>query len=617
MIQKLLFLLLVFTVPLLLNAAQQPVKFSPFIDKQVELTLKMDDANLTQKQILKLVKEQELMYQEQLNDLMANKAYYMSSLGNLDSKIFALKKIIAINKRAGNHYAVLRDEVLVKSYKFVQRQQLLVKKILEALNLPSVNEYEDTLNKLIVNEQNAVMKLYDKDYTSYLKLDASSSHILQQLQKNIREFYALREVNTDFIGYIYKFKNRMYRLNKYSKYHIIKLVIYLQSFAVVRDIDAVLENYNLSIVKILIITIMTLLIYLFRTIVYAFIQKSFSKIDMLAQYSDILLSKLKGAIESLVLIINLNIIIYVLNDFSNDPLLVKAFNIIYGIYFTAIIYIFINALAAIKVSRLDTKQTGVKSELINVGLKIINFIIVIIGLLIVLYLAGVDLTAVLSGLGIGGFAVAFAAKDTISNFFGTLSVLFSEVFSQGDWIEIDGQEGVVVEIGLRVTTLRTFDNALIAIPNGTFAAKEIKNWNKRKLGRRIKMSLGVKYDSKKEDIVNAVEAIREMLRNHPEIASKNTKYEYKDFRHSARLVSKEDLQGIKKTLLVYLDEFDSSSINILVYCFSKSVEWEDWLRVKQDVMEKIMDIFEENNLEFAFPSLSIYDETQEKKKELP
>jgi len=63
-------------------------------------------------------------------------------------------------------------------------------------------------------------------------------------------------------------------------------------------------------------------------------------------------------------------------------------------------------------------------------------------------------------------------------------------------------------------------------------------------------------------------------------------------------------------LLVYLDEFSDSSINILVYCFSKSVKWEEWLRTKQDVMEKIMEIFENNNLEFAFPSLSIYNETK-------
>jgi len=84
----------------------------------------------------------------------------------------------------------------------------------------------------------------------------------------------------------------------------------------------------------------------------------------------------------------------------------------------------------------------------------------------------------------------------------------------------------------------------------------------------------------------------------------------------AKLVSKDDLEGIKKTLLVYLDEFGDSSINILVYCFSKSVDWEEWLKTKQDVMEKIMIIFENNSLEFAFPSLSIYNETELKKGEM-
>jgi len=302
----------------------------------------------------------------------------------------------------------------------------------------------------------------------------------------------------------------------------------------------------------------------------------------------------------------------VYEDFSSDIVLSKLFNVLYTIILTYFIYVVLNTIAALNLQKYERDVSTVKGELINVGIKIVNFFIFTIGLLFILFFAGVNLTAVLSGLGIGGFAVAFAAKDTISNFFGTLSILFSDVFSQGDWIEIDGREGTVVEIGLRVTTIRTFDNALIAIPNGTFASKDIKNWNKRKLGRRIKMKLGVKYNSKGKDINNAVDAIREMLKNHPDIASKETKYEhvFQPRGRVAKLVSKDDLEGVKRTLLVYLDEFSDSSINILVYCFSKSVMWEDWLKTKQDVMEKIMEIFEENNLEFAFPSLSIYEEAK-------
>jgi len=604
--KKFLFLFLLFTA-FTLNAA---VKYSSFIDKQLQLVQEMDDTNLTKEKVFSIVSMQKEMYEKQLNLLMANKDDYLKGFRDYQSEIFSLKKIITINKREGNTYAVLRDEVQVKSYEIVKNQYMLIKGALLALRLPNIDLYGKKLNQLVVEEQNRLIKINKVDYHKYLDINNTGSLVVKKLQNNIRDFYNLEDINSDFISYLYKFKNKMYRLNKYSKYHIIKLVIYLQSFELVRDLDALLESFGLSIIKIFLILTMTLIIYLFRKIIYVFIQKSFSKFDFLAKYSDVILEKLKKAIESLVIIININIVLYIYNDFSSGEILSRVFNIIYGLYFTVIIYIFINAVASIKINSFNTSSKQIKNELINVGMKIINFIIIIIGLLIALYLAGVDLTTVLSGLGIGGFAVAFAAKDTISNFFGTLSVLFSEVFSQGDWIEIDGKEGVVVEIGLRVTTLRTFDNALIAIPNGIFAAKEIKNWNKRKLGRRIKMSIGVKYDSKKEDIVNAVNEIREMLSTHPDIATENTEYKYTDLRHSVKLVSKADLQGIKKTLLVYLDEFDSSSINILVYCFSKSVDWEDWLATKQDVMENIMDILAKNSLEFAFPSLSIYHENE-------
>lgn len=614
--KKYIFLLLtLFSLALHVPGLHAQSKYSDFLDKQIELTFAMSDENLTQKQIKEYVKMQRSMYEQELKEVLSNKTDFLENMPDYNTKIYSLKKIIAINRRAGNTYAVLRDEVQIKSYKLVVLEQKLIREILLALDLQSIEEYEDKVNSLTSQTQSDIGKLQKVDYRPYLKLDANSSNVIKQLQQNIREFYALGEINADLIGFIYNFEGKMYRLNKYSKYHIIKIVVYLTSLPLVKDIDAVLEPYGLSVVKLLIMITMTLFTYLFRSIFYVSIQRSLAKIDFLAKYSEMILSKLEGTISSLVLVININIIVYVYNDFSSVEILSKIFNIVYAIYFTAIVYILANTLASIKIMNMTLQRTQVKSELINVGIKIINFLIILVGFLLVLFFAGVNLTAVLSGLGIGGFAVAFAAKDTISNFFGTLSVLFSDAFSQGDWIEIGGYEGVVVEIGLRVTTLRTFDNALIAIPNGTFAAKEIKNWNKRKLGRRIKMKLGVKYDSKKEDIINAVNDIRQMLKSHPDIASEDTKYDYSDSNHSVKLVLKEDLQGIKKTLLVYLDEFDSSSINILVYCFSKSVQWEDWLATKQDVMEKIMDIFERNSLEFAFPSLSIYDETPKDSKE--
>ena len=573
----------------------------------------MGENNITQEAIENIVHEQGLAYDMALDELMSNKNSYIKNLNLFNTEIFSLKKIISINKRAGNTYAVLRDEVKVKAYKLVSAQNLLIKNILVALDLPNIKDFQEALHNLTTTHQLTVQKLYSVDYKEKLAI-AETSKTLDQAKKNIEEFYALKDINVDMINNIYKLENRMYRLNKYTKYGLIDVVIYINSLHVVKSINPVLELYGLTVMKIVFITLLFILIYAFRKFVYVALESYLLKIESLKKYSHQIIEKLSKTIETIIIIININMTIYVYNDFSNVESVSMVFNMIYGFFFVFIIYKVVNTVASIKLSEIEGETKKIKNELINVGIKMLNFIIIIIGLLIILYFAGVDLTAVLSGLGIGGFAVAFAAKDTISNFFGTLSILVSDVFSQGDWIVVDGNEGVVVEIGLRVTTIRTFDNALIAIPNGTFASKDVKNWNKRILGRRIKMNLGIKYSSKSEDIKNAVKEIREMIDKHQGIATVNTQYELRQSK-GTRLVSKDDLQGVKKTLLVYLDEFGDSSMNILVYCFTKTVNWEDWLATKEDIMHKIMEIFEKNSLEFAFPSMSIYNESDSKEQD--
>jgi len=541
---------------------------------------------------------------------MSNKSSYINNIKLFNAEIFSLNKIISINARAGNTYAVLRDEVLVKSYKVVRAQQILAKNILLSLDLGDIQSFEEALNNYITQNQLEIQKIYSVDYLDTLAIETDSK-TLKQAQKNIEEFYALKEVNIDMINNIYKLENKMYRLNKYSKYHLIKPVLYINSLKMVQSFNKVLEPYGLTIVKIVFITVLFVLIYAFRKLVYTPLESYALKIDFLKKYSHQISAKLRKPIDSVIIIININMAIYVYNDFSNSDVVSNAFNMIYGFFFMLIIYKVTNTVAGIKLHEFDTSKKKIKNELINVGMKILNFTIIIVGLLIIMYFAGIDLTAVLSGLGIGGLAVAFAAKDTIANFFGTLSILFSDVFSQGDWIIVDGKEGVVVEIGLRVTTIRTFDNALISIPNGTVAIKDVQNWDRRALGRRIKMKLGIKYSSKSQDIKNAVAEIREMIDQHPKIITINTKYEH-SLRKSNILVSRDDLEGVKKNLLVYLDEFGDSSMNILVYCFTKSIKWDEWLETKEEIMYNIMEIFEKNSLEFAFPSLSIYDESDSK-----
>ncbi|MDF1882533.1 mechanosensitive ion channel family protein [Sulfurimonas sp. SAG-AH-194-C21] len=569
---------------------------------------RMNESNATQESIESLLQEQNSLYEKSVNTTMSNKNRVVKNTQLYEDEIFSLKKVKQINIRAGNKFAVLRDEVALKIYLVLRSQNRMLKAVLLALDSNSIEEYEEKLNTIVGSNQQEVQEYFKKDYIAILNLDTQSK-ILAITKENIHELSILQSVNADLVGYIYKFSAKMYRLNKYSKYHLISIAIYINSLSLVEAINPVLGLYGLSVIKLIFMALLILIIYFFRKVVYVSLEHYIFKVELLQAYSREISQTIRGPLESLIIIININMLIYVYLDFSSIDVVSRFFNIIYGFFFTLLLYKIVNTVAKIKLSRATSEKGNIKNDLINVGIKIINFIILMIGLLIMLFFAGVNLTAVLSGLGIGGFAVAFAAKDTISNFFGTLSILFSDVFSQGDWIEIDGHQGVVVEIGLRVTTIRTFDNALIAIPNGTFASKDVKNWDKRILGRRIKMHIGVKYDSKSEDIKSAIQEIRIMLDKHTGIATKATKYSHHNEKsHTAKLVSKDDLEGVKNNLLVYLDNFGDSSINILIYCFSKSVQWGDWLDTKEDVMHKIMAILETNNLEFAFPSLSIYNE---------
>ena len=597
----LIIFLLVFSV--VLNAE---VKYDPFTAQQIAYIDRLGSVEVTQDEIRSILVKQKQSYVDGLEKIMSNKQAYIDRAGEYDNKIFALEKIIKINERAGNKYAVLRDEVQVKSFKILANQHTMMKGILNSLDDTDSMKFSKDLNKYITKNILDNELLIANNYEDILKVKASSKALVKA-KKNISDFHAIQDINIDVLNFLRISEHKMYRLNKYSKYHLIGIVLIVNNSKISELLDPILTPYGLDIVKLIIIVSLILLIYITRKFLYIIIERKIAKIKSEKQYAKAILNAIRKPLERLILVFNLHMIIYVFSDFNIPDLWVKFFNMLYSAIFAIIAYKMLNAVAKIKVHDLDSNATKVKNDVINVGIKMLNFLVLIMGLLLVLHFAGANLTAILSGLGIGGLAVALAAKDSLANFFGTLSILFSDVFSQGDWIEVNGEEGVVIEIGTRVTTLRTFDNALIAIPNAILANQDVKNWNKRSLGRRIRMSLGIKYDSKSEDIKNAIYDIRKMLDQHNAIATENTEHTYKQ-KSGPRLVSQDDAQGIKKTLLVYLDEFSDSSINILVYCFSKSVDWEDWLATKEDVMHKIMAIFEKNNIEFAFPSLSIYSE---------
>lgn len=288
------------------------------------------------------------------------------------------------------------------------------------------------------------------------------------------------------------------------------------------------------------------------------------------------------------------------------------FGVIYIILFAWFIISLLKGYGGAFISTIAQKSSdGFRKEVINLILKIIYFIVFVFALLAILKHLGFNISTIVASLGIGGLAVALAVKDLLANFFASVMLLFDNSFSQGDWIVCGDIEGTVVEMGLRRTTVRTFDNALLFVPNSELANKSIRNWNRRKVGRRMKMNIGLTYDSPREKLEKCVLQIRQLLINSPKISKSDDDRGVIEYEAAFKkdIVSIDDYLGYKSTLMVFIDEFAPSSINILIYCFTKTVAWAEFLEVKEEIMLEIMKIVEENNLSFAFPSQSLYVET--------
>jgi len=227
-------------------------------------------------------------------------------------------------------------------------------------------------------------------------------------------------------------------------------------------------------------------------------------------------------------------------------------------------------------------SSDLSKEVGNFILTILKILIVGVGLGAMLQVWGINITALVASLGIGGLAFALAAKDAASNLFGSFSLLADKSIRIGEWIKVNGVEGTVEDIGMRTTKIRSFGKSLITVPNQIVANNPIENFSRRGV-RRIKMRIGLTYSTSSEQIIKIVEEIKYMLHNHEHISQ-------------------------KETLLVNFESFGDSALNVFIYTFTSTANWEKYLDIREDVHLKIMHIVEENDSGFAFPSQSIYVE---------
>jgi len=213
--------------------------------------------------------------------------------------------------------------------------------------------------------------------------------------------------------------------------------------------------------------------------------------------------------------------------------------------------------------------------------QLLRLSVIITASLVGLQSVGVNISAILAFGGIGGIAIGFAAKDLLANFFGGLMIYLDRPFAVGDWVRSPDRniEGTVEKIGWRLTIIRTFDKRPLYIPNSVFATISVENPS-RMSHRRIYETIGIRYDDVSL-LPTIIAEVKKMLQSHDDIAQ-------------------------DQTMIVNFNSFAPSSLDFFVYTFTKTTNWIEYHKVKQDVLFKINEIIEKQNAEIAFPTSTVH-----------
>ena len=514
------------------------------------------------------------------------------------SAVRLLQSRIAINQERGNQLAVQRDQIKLEYYKTArQLRDFLAYLIKASKNYESLGSIVMTAEKVRKQRMQAAEKVS-------LPEAGLETKVYAELTKNYAEFQLLNGTFLDILSYVINNPRDISSSLWFQQFTLISVISYFNDFDFIAPVNNKLAPFKIDVGGILVsLIIIALIVFCYPLVVRgsSWLIEKYMLQGGKEENSSLIYQEMKRPIQYLLLVFSIDLATYaLLYKTEYKASLENLFFVIYTLIYVWLLFKLLDTVVLAQARKISEANKDLRKELLHLGMQFAKGIIVIAALTFMLNHFGISITAIMSTLGIGGLAFALAAKDTLSNLFGGITILFDNVFRMGDWVKINDVEGTVAEIGLRSTTIRTFDNALVTIPNATISVSGVMNWNRRAVGRRIKMHVGVTYESRMEDIRQAVADIREMLRNHPGIADPREKHGRKQKRY--RFTSQEDTMGIKSTQLVFLDRYGDFSIDILIYCFSKTVSWAEWLEVKEDVLFQIAEILEKNNLEFAYPT---------------
>jgi MscS family membrane protein len=215
--------------------------------------------------------------------------------------------------------------------------------------------------------------------------------------------------------------------------------------------------------------------------------------------------------------------------------------------------------------------------------KAMRLLFILIGAAAVLQVWGIPVAPIVAGLGLFGVAVGLGAQDLFKNLIAGLLILTEKRFLPGEWIKVDGVvEGTVEEINFRSTLVRRFDKGPVYVPNSKLADNAVTNFS-RMTHRRTYWIIGIRYDASVEQLTQIRDKVLDYVLTHPEYA-----------------------KPPEVSTFMRVDAFSASSIDFMLYCFTKTTNWGEWLRLKEELAFRIKEIVAEAGTDFAFPTTSLY-----------
>ena len=209
-----------------------------------------------------------------------------------------------------------------------------------------------------------------------------------------------------------------------------------------------------------------------------------------------------------------------------------------------------------------------------------SIIIILMTTLVWLSNIGFNISALLTGLGVGGIAVALAAQDTLKNFFASIMILLDKPYQIGHRIVVKGHDGLVEDIGLRSTKMRLLNGHQTIIPNDQMANLDIENIGRRPHIRRV-TNVALRYDTPTEKIEQAIGILRQLLNKH---------------------------EGMDPAFppRVYFNEFNRESLNIVIFYWYHPDAYWDFMKFSQNINLEIVRKFKKEGINFAYPARMAY-----------